>query len=109
MPEAPLGGINRSSPDPTADPAPVMGYKEYLTSVARRTRLKTVLRIGGTVIVLIGLMFFPARNLVFNKGDTSAFHRIADLGAFVPWGATCVIVGLLAIVASCLIRADLSD
>ena len=89
--------------------AAAMDYRKYLTSVERRTRQKTALRIGGAVVALVGAMFFPARNFVFNRADTSAFHQIANLGAFVPWGAACVLVGLLAIGASFLIRADLSD
>jgi hypothetical protein len=74
-----------------------MDYKQRLTSIERRTRQKTALRIGGMIVAGIGLMFFPARNFVFSRRDTSAFHAIADLGAFVPWAAACVVVGLLAI------------
>ncbi|HEV3486216.1 MAG TPA: hypothetical protein VG106_12465 [Vicinamibacterales bacterium] len=57
----------------------------------------------------IGLLFLPARNVVFNRADTSVFHQIANLGAFAPWGVTCLVIGLLAVGASFLIRADLSD
>jgi hypothetical protein len=53
-------------------------------------------------------MFLPIRNFVFNRADTSTFHQITNLGAFVSWGAACVIVGLLALGASFLMRADLS-
>jgi hypothetical protein len=84
-------------------------YKEHLTAVQRRTRQKTALRIGGMVFVAIGCLFFPVRNVVFNRSDTSVFHQIANLGAFVPWGATCLMIGLLAVGASFLIRGDLSD
>jgi hypothetical protein len=86
-----------------------MNYKQRLTSIERRIRRKTALRIGGIVIAAIGLMFFPVRSFVFSRRSTSAFQAIADLGAFIPWGAACVTVGLLAIGASFLIRGDLSE
>ena len=86
-----------------------MDYRQKLTLLERRTRQKTALRIGGLVVVAVGLIFFPARSFVFRRADTSAFHTITDLGSFVPWGVACVAVGVLAIGASCLIRADLSE
>lgn len=43
--------------------------------------LKTALRVGGILVALIGGLCLPVPNYVFDKGDLSAFHNLADLGA----------------------------
>jgi len=63
--------------------------------------LKTVLRIGGIVVALLGLMFLPSRNFVFDKGDLSAFHNWADVGVFVrPGWVDCCGVGRVRVVVA---------
>lgn len=84
-------------------------YRTRLDSVERRARRKTVLRIAGIVVMAIGVMHFPMRHLGFIRADTSAFHRIAEVGEFLPWGATWLGLGLLLFGASFLIRGDLSE
>ena len=71
--------------------------------------LKTVLRIGGIVIALMGLMFLPSRNFVFDKGDLSAFHNWSDVGVFVRSGFGLIVVGLVVFGLSFLVRGDMTD
>jgi hypothetical protein len=71
--------------------------------------LKTVLRIGGIVIAVMGLMFLPSRNLVFDKGDLSAFSNWADVGVFVRSGFGLIVVGLVVFGLSFLVRGDMTD
>lgn len=71
--------------------------------------LKTTLRVGGVLVVAMGLMFLPTQDYTFTKRDLSAFSNIGDLGAFVSWGLALVVLGIAAIGASFLIRGDLSD
>lgn len=68
-----------------------------------------MLRIGGIVVAVIGLMFLPDLSVVPNRRDTSAFNRLADLGAFVHRSPIFVVTGLIAFGASFLIRGDLSE
>lgn len=71
--------------------------------------LKTLVRIGGIVIAAIGVVFFPSRNYVFDKGDQSTFHNLADSGVFASVGLALIVVGLLAVGLSFLVRGDLSE
>ena len=71
--------------------------------------VKTVLRIGGVVILAIGLMFVPVRNYVFDAGDLSAFDDVTELGGFVWVAVLMIVVGLVAIGLSFLVRGEMSD
>ena len=71
--------------------------------------LKTVLRVGGIVVIAAGLMFLPMRNYVFNKRDLSRFHNWADYGAFTSFALPLIVVGLVAFGVSFLIRGDMID
>ena len=73
------------------------------------SNFKTVLRVGGVVLVAIGLMLLPVRNYVFDKRDLSAFHDVAELSAFVQSGLALIVVGLVVFGLSFLIRGELSD
>ena len=73
------------------------------------SNLKTILRIGGVAIVMLGLMLLPARNYVFDKGDLSAFHDVRELGAFTWVGFCLIFVGLVAFALSFVVRGELSD
>ncbi len=73
------------------------------------SNLKTVLRVGGVVLVLIGLMFLPVRNYVFDKGDLSAFDDVTETGGFLQVALGLVIVGLVSFGLSFLVRGEMSD
>ena len=70
---------------------------------------KTVLRVGGVVLVVIGLMFLPVRTYVFDKGDQSAFGDVAEIGGFGQAALAMILVGSAAFGLSFLVRGDLSD
>lgn len=71
--------------------------------------LKTVLRIGGILIVVVGGMFLPLRNYVFDKGDLNAFADVAELGGFTSAAFAIIAVGLVLFALSFLVRGDLTD
>jgi len=71
--------------------------------------LKTGLRIGGILIAVIGLMFLPTRNFVFDKGDLSAFHNWSDVGAFARTGIALLVAGLVVFGLSFLVRGEMTD
>ena len=73
------------------------------------SQLKTVLRIGGVLLMVLGVMFLPARNYVFDKGDQSAFADAVELGGFLHAALAMVVVGSVLFGLSFLIRGDLSD
>jgi hypothetical protein len=90
----------------------------YFGAAARTSRrtvlepmstLKTVLRVGGGALAVIGVTFLPVRNYVFDKADQSAFADAAELGGFVRAGLAIILVGLVAFGLSFLVRGDLSD
>ncbi len=70
---------------------------------------KTVLRVGGVVLVGIGMMFLPVRNYVFDKRDLSAFHDVTELGVLVQAALGLIMVGVVAFGASFSVRGDLTD
>ena len=70
--------------------------------------LKTALRVGGILVALIGGLCLPVPNYVFDKGDFSAFHNLADLGAFAQIGLALIVVGLLAFGLSFAVPAEMS-
>ena len=72
-------------------------------------RLKTFLRISGILIAVLGLMFLPSRNFVFDKGDLSTFNNWADAGVFVHVGWGLVVVGAVVVGLSFFIRGDLTN
>jgi hypothetical protein len=72
-------------------------------------RAKTVLRVGGTTIAMIGLLCIPVGLNVFQKSDLSVFHNIADLGVFVPMGVVFVTIGVVAIGLSSLIPGEMDQ
>ena len=71
--------------------------------------LKTVLPVRGIVLVMIGLMFLPSRNYVFDKGDQSAFVDVTELGAFVETAVAMIAVGAVTFGLSFIIRGRSSD
>ena len=71
--------------------------------------LKTVLRVGGVVIMVVGGFFLPIRNYVFDKGDLSAFHDVGELGVFVWPALWLILVGLVLLGLSFLVPGELSD
>lgn len=80
-----------------------------LTAIQRRSRLKTALRVGGLVTIVVGLMFLPDRSHGFTRRDSSAFSSVVDLGEFVPWGGACMAAGAVLFGASYLVRAGLTE
>ncbi len=71
--------------------------------------LKTILRVGGVVVAVIGTMFLPVRNYVFDKGDQNAFTDVAELAAFVPAALWVIVLGSVAFGLSFLVPGDLSE
>ena len=71
--------------------------------------VKTVLRVGGVILMAAGLMFLPMGDYVFSKRDLSRFHNWADYGAFTSLGIPVILLGLVAFGVSFLIRGDLID
>jgi hypothetical protein len=61
------------------------------------------------VVVLIGLMFLPVRNYVFDKGDLSAFDDVTELGVLVKVALALITVGLVAFGVSFMVRGEPSD
>jgi hypothetical protein len=59
------------------------------------SKLKTVLRVRGIVLVALGAVFLPVPNYVFDRGETSAFHNLADIGVFTKLGLAAIAVGLV--------------
>jgi hypothetical protein len=69
------------------------------------SRVKTILRVGGMIIVAIGIMCLPVAHAT-PKRDTSVFYNLADLDAFVRIGFSMIGVGLAALAISRAIPAD---
>jgi hypothetical protein len=61
------------------------------------------------MVVLIGLMFLPVRNYVFDKGDLSAFDDVTELGVLVKVALALITVGLVAFGVSFMVRGEPSD
>ena len=80
-----------------------------LNANERRRRWKAILRVGGFLLMLLGVMLRPHRDGIFTKRDLSAFSGVADVGAFASEALACIGLGLLLVAASFLIRADLAD
>ena len=66
-----------------------------------------VLRIGGIVGSLVGLMALPLGRGVSPKRDLSAFYLITDTGAFVKIALALVVAGLIAMILSLLVPGDM--
>ena len=86
---------------PTADPYTLLDKYE------RRRRWKTVLLVGGVMVVVLGLTLLPLPVHVFTKRDLSAFSAVVDTRAFVWEGLACVALGLAIVGASFLIHVDI--
>ena len=71
--------------------------------------LKTVLRIGGIFTAAAGGLCLPFPNYVFDKGDLSRFHNLADAGVFTWMGLGLIAVGLVGFGLSFLVRGDMTD
>ena len=71
--------------------------------------LKTVLRIGGTIVAAMGVGCLPIGYGISPKRDLSLFNNLADLGAFIQAGLILIAVGLLLIAASYAVRGELTD
>ena len=77
-------------------------YKRTLDGIMWRSRLKALLRIGGILLVLAGVMFLPlgCREL---GPRTTTFDRIVRLGALRDPGMVLIGVGAIAFAASWLV------
>ena len=73
------------------------------------SRLKLILRIGGVIVVLVGLMFLPVGYGNSPKRDLSVFHNIADMGSFIKTGFLLVGLGLIAVVLSFLLPGEMDE
>ena len=73
------------------------------------SNIKTVLRVGGVALAAIGGLCFPVGLNVFQRGDLSKFHNIADTGVFVPIGLTLLAVGLISFGLSFVVRGEMGD
>jgi hypothetical protein len=68
--------------------------------------LKTVLRIGGIVLLLLGWMCVPRPTSMFTD---SVFKAWSDVGAFVRFGVGLMLAGVATFGASFLVRGELID
>ena len=73
------------------------------------SNVKTILRVGGILVAVVGGMFLPLRNYVFDKADQNALADVAELGGFVHAGLAIVVVGLVVFGLSFLVRGELTD
>lgn len=80
-----------------------------LSEVSRVSRFKTVLRIGGMLLFVAGLVCLPVGYGVNPKRDLNFFNNLADLGAFVRVSVVLVAVGLVTMAASCLVPGEIDD
>jgi hypothetical protein len=67
----------------------------------RRGYARTVVRIIGITLLLIGAGALPVGFGVSPKRDLGAFENAADLGAFVKPGVVLIGAGLVTVVLSC--------
>jgi hypothetical protein len=70
------------------------------------SRVKSTLRVGGTIMAAIGILCLPVGFGTSPKRDTSAFSNLADLGAFFRVGLMMIAVGLVALAISRVIPGD---
>jgi len=68
-----------------------------------RLRLREFLRGAGWIALLLGIMCVPVGWGVNPKRDQSAFHNLADMYAFVKYGAVGIVSGLILLVGSALL------
>jgi len=73
------------------------------------SRLKHVLRLGGVVVAVIGLMCLPIGFRVSPKRDLSLFNNLADTGAFIATALVLIPVGLITIVLSYILPGELGE
>jgi hypothetical protein len=76
------------------------------------SRFKLILRVGGTIVLLVGLFFLPIGH--WTRGERthyvpSAFNGIADLGGFLSIGLFLAGVGLVALIVSFLLPGEMYD
>lgn len=83
--------------------------QRQLSAIERRARWKTALRVGGVILVGVGVIFLPATHQVFSERGLSVFSDVADTGALAGWGVACIAAGVLAVVVSVLIPGDVQD
>jgi len=72
-------------------------------------RLKVVLRVGGTLIAVIGLLGLPLGYGVSPKRDLSVFNNVADTGAFIEAAFALILFGLAALLVSCFLPGNLDE
>lgn len=81
--------------------------RAQLDAIERRRRWKLAVQCGGILLVVVGVVFLPIpKGLSFTKRHLSFFSIAADSGMFLSWGYTCILAGVLALLASFLIRVD---
>jgi hypothetical protein len=76
-----------------------------LDRIIWRSRVKALLRIGGILLMVIGLMFMPAWGRELGPKST-IFSWIGLTGMFAKQGMLMIAIGAVAFAASWLIRGD---
>jgi hypothetical protein len=93
---------------------PLMSGRKHTKTVDRiiwQSRLKASLRIGGFLLMLVGLMFVPAcrselgpKSTIFDR--IVMFDRTLTPGTFAEPGTVLIGIGAIAFTASWLVRGD---
>jgi hypothetical protein len=69
-------------------------------------RLKTGLRVGGTLLAMMGLLCLPLGSEVNPKRAQSFFENLVELGAFIRTGLALLAIGVLALGLSYVVRGE---
>jgi len=74
-------------------------------------RLKLILRVGGVLCFVCGLMFIPVGYGIAGRGiapkrDLSAFNNLVDSGAFLKTGLLLMAIGAAVYVISLLLPGE---
>ena len=81
-------------------------HQTTLNRIIWRGRLKTLLRIGGILLVGLGVMFLPACR-TDSGPKTTIFNRMVGFGTLTDVGIILIGIGIIAFAASWLIPGDL--
>ena len=83
-------------------------HKSALNRIVWRSRLKSLLRIGGILLMLLGGMFVPSCDRDLGPKAT-IFNRIVISGTLVDLATILIGVGIIAFAASWLVRGELYE
>lgn len=73
------------------------------------SRVRVILRVGGTLAAAIGVLCLPIGYGVSPKRDLSMFNNLADVGAFVTVAVILILLGVIALLVSRFLPGDVSE